>query len=61
MNIKKWVWSPYVNANDTIEFFQMADHFCNSIGVLQQSAVPGQFTGFEKSGIKPPTDQPEGM
>ena len=27
---------------------QLADHFCNSIGVLQQSAPPGKFPGFDK-------------
>ncbi|XP_031553227.1 mediator of RNA polymerase II transcription subunit 21-like isoform X2 [Actinia tenebrosa] len=28
---------------------QLADQFCNSIGILQQSAKPGQFPGFERS------------
>ncbi|XP_072033971.1 mediator of RNA polymerase II transcription subunit 21-like isoform X2 [Amphiura filiformis] len=27
---------------------QLADHFCNSIGVLQQSAPPAKFPGFDK-------------
>lgn len=27
---------------------QLADQFCNSIGILQQSAKPGQFGGFER-------------
>ncbi|XP_002739900.1 mediator of RNA polymerase II transcription subunit 21-like [Saccoglossus kowalevskii] len=27
---------------------QLADHFCNSIGVLQESSVPGKFSGFDK-------------
>ncbi|XP_023930513.1 mediator of RNA polymerase II transcription subunit 21 isoform X2 [Lingula anatina] len=35
-------------------YLGMADHFCNSAGILQQYAPPGQFTGFEKSGSKPP-------
>jgi mediator of RNA polymerase II transcription subunit 21 len=33
---------------------QLADHFCNAVGVLQQSAPPGQFVGFEKTASKPP-------
>ncbi|XP_064619688.1 mediator of RNA polymerase II transcription subunit 21-like [Lineus longissimus] len=35
---------------------QLADHFCNGIGVLQQSATPGSFPGFEKTGNKTPTE-----
>ncbi|XP_070572129.1 mediator of RNA polymerase II transcription subunit 21-like [Ptychodera flava] len=27
---------------------QLADHFCNSIGVLQEASVPGKFSGFDK-------------
>ncbi|XP_033627490.1 mediator of RNA polymerase II transcription subunit 21-like [Asterias rubens] len=30
---------------------QLAEHFCNSIGVLQQSATPAKFPGFEKQGV----------
>jgi hypothetical protein len=33
---------------------QLADHFCNAVGVLQQSAPPGQFAGFERTASKPP-------
>ncbi|CAH1801406.1 unnamed protein product [Owenia fusiformis] len=33
---------------------QMADHFCNSIGILQQFAPSGQFVGFDKSVSKSP-------
>ncbi|EDO47412.1 predicted protein [Nematostella vectensis] len=27
---------------------QLADQFCNSVGILQQTAEPGQFPGFDK-------------
>lgn len=33
---------------------QLADHFCNAVGILQQCAPPGQFVGFERSATKPP-------
>lgn len=32
-------------------FLQLANHFCNSIGILQQAAQPSLFTGFEKEGM----------
>ncbi|KAK2162876.1 hypothetical protein LSH36_90g06027 [Paralvinella palmiformis] len=32
---------------------QLADHFFNSVGVLQMCAPPGQFPGFEKTSTKP--------
>ncbi|XP_032220463.1 mediator of RNA polymerase II transcription subunit 21 [Nematostella vectensis] len=28
---------------------QLADQFCNSVGILQQTAEPGQFPGFDKA------------
>ncbi|GAB6030091.1 Mediator of RNA polymerase II transcription subunit 21 [Chamberlinius hualienensis] len=31
-----------------------AEHFCNSIGVLQQFATPASFPGFDRSGNKTP-------
>lgn len=31
-------------------FFQQAEHFCNSIGILQQCSVPSKFPGFERIG-----------
>ena len=37
--------------------FQQADNFTNSLGILQQSAVPSQFPGF---GNKTPQQQPQG-
>ena len=39
-------------------YFQMADHFCNSVGVLQQFAPPSPFPGFDKQGGKTPVPQP---
>lgn len=34
--------------------FQQAENFCNSIGILQQFAPPGKFSGFERSGSQTP-------
>ena len=32
------------------DVLQLADQFCNSVGILQQTAQPGNvFSGFEKS------------
>lgn len=28
---------------------QQAEHFCNSIGILQQCSVPSKFPGFERA------------
>lgn len=33
---------------------QMGEHFCNSVGVLQQCAPPSPFQGFDKQGGKSP-------
>ena len=33
---------------------QQAEHFCNSIGVLQQCSVPSKFPGFDRSGSQTP-------
>lgn len=39
---------------------QMGEHFCNSVGVLQQCAPSSQFPSFDKQGGKSPvTQQPE--
>lgn len=32
----------------------LAEHICNSVGILQQSASPGSFAGLEKGGNKEP-------
>lgn len=37
---------------DTIN--QQADHFCNSIGVLQQFSTPSKFANFDRSGSQTP-------
>ncbi|KAB0791809.1 hypothetical protein PPYR_03609 [Photinus pyralis] len=33
---------------------QQAEHFCNSIGILQQYAAPSKFPGFDRSGSQTP-------
>jgi mediator of RNA polymerase II transcription subunit 21 len=33
---------------------QQAEHFCNSIGILQQFSVPSKFPGFDRSGSQTP-------
>ncbi|XP_045770245.1 mediator of RNA polymerase II transcription subunit 21 [Maniola jurtina] len=40
---------------DTIN--QQAEHFCNSIGILQQFSIPSKFPGFERSGSQTPQQQ----
>ncbi|PSN52929.1 Mediator of RNA polymerase II transcription subunit 21 [Blattella germanica] len=40
---------------DTIN--TQADHFCNSIGILQQHAPPSKFPGFDRSGSQTPQQQ----
>lgn len=37
---------------DTVN--QQAEHFCNSIGILQQCSVPSKFPGFERTGSQTP-------
>jgi hypothetical protein len=37
--------------------FQQADHFCNSIGILQQYSSPSKFPGFDRSGSQTPQQQ----
>lgn len=37
---------------DTVN--QQAEHFCNSIGILQQGSVPSKFPGFERTGSQTP-------
>ncbi|XP_050421494.1 mediator of RNA polymerase II transcription subunit 21 [Adelges cooleyi] len=36
---------------------QQADHFCNSIGILQQCAVPSKFSNFDRNGSQTPQQQ----
>lgn len=33
---------------------QQAEHFCNSIGVLQQCSLPSKFPGFDRTGNTTP-------
>lgn len=37
---------------DTVN--QQAEHFCNSIGILQQCSIPSKFPGFERTGSHTP-------
>lgn len=37
--------------------FQQAEHFCNSIGILQQFAPPSKFSNFDRSGSQTPQQQ----
>ncbi|XP_055375500.1 mediator of RNA polymerase II transcription subunit 21 [Condylostylus longicornis] len=37
---------------DTVN--QQAEHFCNAIGVLQQTSVPSKFPGFDRTGSQTP-------
>ena len=39
---------------------QLADHLCNSVGILQQFAPSGSFAGFEKTASKQPAVTNEG-
>ncbi|XP_044763797.1 mediator of RNA polymerase II transcription subunit 21 [Coccinella septempunctata] len=36
---------------------QQAEHFCNSIGVLQQFAPPSKFPNFDRTGSQTPQQQ----
>ena len=47
--------------NLQVLLLQLADYLCNSVGVLQQYAPPGQFGGFERTQSKPPAVQNEGQ
>lgn len=42
-----------INSN----IFQQAEHFCNSIGILQQFSTPSKFPGFDRSGSQTPQQQ----
>ncbi|XP_063697706.1 mediator of RNA polymerase II transcription subunit 21 [Culicoides brevitarsis] len=42
---------------DTIN--QQAEHFCNSIGILQQCSVPSRFPGYDRSGSQTPQQSQE--
>lgn len=36
---------------------QQADNFCNSIGILQQCALPSKFSNFDRNGSQTPQQQ----
>uniref|UniRef100_A0A8D8XWH8 Mediator of RNA polymerase II transcription subunit 21 n=1 Tax=Cacopsylla melanoneura TaxID=428564 RepID=A0A8D8XWH8_9HEMI len=38
---------------------QQADNFCNSVGILQQTAPPTKFSGFDRGGSQTPQQQPQ--
>lgn len=38
-------------------FLQQAEHFCNSIGILQQFSTPSKFLGFDRIGSQTPQQQ----
>ncbi|KAL1454389.1 hypothetical protein WDU94_010655 [Cyamophila willieti] len=38
---------------------QQADNFCNSVGILQQTAPPSKFSGFDRGGSQTPQQQPQ--
>lgn len=40
-----------------IIILQQADNFCNSIGILQQSALPSKFSNFDRNGSQTPQQQ----
>lgn len=44
-----------------IIILQQADNFCNSIGILQQSALPSKFSNFDRNGSQTPQQQEAGM
>lgn len=48
----------YISLLTTPNFnFQQAEHFCNSIGILQQFSTPSKFPGFDRSGSQTPQQQ----
>lgn len=46
----------YIYISFSVDSFrlQQAEHFCNSIGILQQCSVPSKFPGFERIGVQHP-------
>ena len=46
--------------NYSLHFYtKQADHFCNAIGILQQTAPPATFSGFDRAGNRTPQQQQE--
>lgn len=40
--------------------YQQAEHFCNSVGILQQYSTPSKFPGFDRVGTPQPHQPQEG-
>lgn len=55
INHKFTVFIDYVMIKFSI--LQQAEHFCNSIGILQQFSTPSKFPGFDRSGSQTPQQQ----
>lgn len=53
----KLMFTCIVNKFHIILRFQQAEHFCNSIGILQQFSTPSKFPGFDRSGSQTPQQQ----
>lgn len=39
-------------------FLQQAEHFCNAIGVIQQTSYPSKFSNFDRTGSQTPVQNP---
>lgn len=50
-DVHQWYQSPIFSSP------QQAEHFCNSIGILQQFSTPSKFPGFDRSGSQTPQQQ----
>lgn len=49
------VSSPILTTSSYLSFFfQQAEHFCNTIGILQQFSTPSKFANFDRSGSQTP-------
>lgn len=49
--------SPNCIIKSLFTVLQQAEHFCNSIGILQQFSTPSKFPGFDRSGSQTPQQQ----
>lgn len=48
---------PGIENSKCLHISQQAEHFCNSIGILQQFSTPSKFPGFDRSGSQTPQQQ----
>lgn len=53
---KTWIYI-YIYVFIKFALFQQADNFCNSIGILQQCALPSKFSNFDRNGSQTPQQQ----